>query len=293
VYVRNYLPHRIAGQHVSYLFETPTTQVWRRLHEAGKLNAEQDSFWQPRACEELYDLESDPDEVHNLAALPEYQQTLIRFRAAQQNWTEEIRDVGFLPEALMPVWFREASPYNATHDANTNPFAACVEAAEIASRIEPGDVNRVIALLNNIENPLHRYWAAIGIQIRGPNAVAAAHETLLKLVDPSSEQAKNEFPAVRIAAAEALLTFGNDDDRQLATKALLQLADWSKHDVFTVMAALGAFDPWQPVDDELLAQLKLLPKTGPVQHPRYAPYVPRLLETLTSNRLTATGLRDG
>ena len=71
VYVRNYLPHRIAGQHVSYLFETPTTQVWRRLHEAGQLNAAQDAFWQPRAAEELYDLSTDPDEVHNLAALPE------------------------------------------------------------------------------------------------------------------------------------------------------------------------------------------------------------------------------
>lgn len=287
VYVRNYLPHRIAGQHVAYMFETPTTQVWRRLHEAGQLNAVQDAFWQPRACEELYDLESDPDEVHNLAALPEHQQTLLRLRAAQQQWVREIRDVGFLPEAMMPIWFREASPYNATHDANTSPFAACVEAAELASRVEPGDVNRVIALLNNNENPLDRYWAAIGIQIRGPSAVAAAREPLLKLVDPAAEQANSEFPIVRIAA-EALRAFGNDDDRQRATTALLQLADWSQRDVFTVMAALGAFDPWQPIDDELLAQLKLLPKTGPTPHPRYAPYVPRLLETLTSKRLTAT-----
>jgi len=288
VYVRNYLPHRIAGQHVSFMFETPTTQVWRRLHDAGQLNAAQDAFWQPRAAEELYDLSTDPDEVHNLAALPEHQQTVRRLRAAQQDWTRKIRDVGFLPEAAIPVWFREASPYDATQNPNQNPFAACVEAAELASRVEPGDVNRVIAMLEEDGDPLVRYWAANGLLVRGSGAFAAAHDRLVKLVDPASETAKTEFQFVRIAAAEALRTFGNDDDRQLATKTLLQLADWSKHDVFTVMAALGAFDPWQPVDDKLLDQLKMLPKTGPVPHPRYAPYVPRLLETLTSKRLTAT-----
>ncbi len=293
VYLRNYLPHRIAGQHVSFMFETPTTQVWQRLHEAGQLNAGQDAFWQPRACEELYDLESDRDEVHNLAALPEHQHTLMRLRAAQQNWVREIRDVGFLPEAAMPVWFGESSPYDATHNTNEDPFATCIEAAELASRVEPGDVNRVIALLEVEEDPLVRYWGAMGILIRGRSAFATAHERLVSLVDPASEKAKIEFPFVRIVAAEALRTFGNDDDRQLATKTLLQLADWSKHDVFTVITALGAFDPWQPVDDQLLDQLKMLPKTGPVPHPRYAPYVPRLLETLTSKRLTATGPGDG
>ena len=293
VYVRNYLPHRIAGQHVSFMFETPTTQVWRRMHEAGQLNAVQDAFWQPRACEELYDLESDPDEVRNLAALPEHQQMLMRLRAAQQNWVREIRDVGFLPEPAMPVWFGDASPYDATHNANEDPFATCVEAAELASRVEPGDVNRVIALLEDDGNPLVRYWGAVGLRIRGQSAITAAHERLVGLVDPASEMAKAEFPSVRIAAAEALRTFGTDDDRRLATMTLVQLADWSKRDVFTVMAALGAFDPWQPIDDELLDQLKMLPKSGPLPHPRYAPYVPRLLETLTSKRLTATGLRDG
>ena len=137
-------------------------------------------------------------------------------------------------------------------------------------------------------NPLVRYWGAIGLLIRGQNAIAAAHERLVSMVDPDNNALTTEVPSARIAAAEALRTFGNDDDRQLATKALLQLADWSKHDVFTVMAALGAFDPWQPVDDKLLGQLKMLPKSGAVPHARYAPYVPRLLETLTSKRLTAT-----
>ena len=36
VYVRNYMPHRIYGQHLGYMFETPTTRVWKELHDDGK-----------------------------------------------------------------------------------------------------------------------------------------------------------------------------------------------------------------------------------------------------------------
>src|SRR5205814_700999 len=58
VYLRNYLPHLPAGQHVEYQFQTKTTQVWKNLFDAGKLNDAQSRFWQsPRAPEELYDLE--------------------------------------------------------------------------------------------------------------------------------------------------------------------------------------------------------------------------------------------
>ena len=41
VYIRNYMPHRIYGQYVSYMFQTPTTAVWRKLYDQGKLNEDQ------------------------------------------------------------------------------------------------------------------------------------------------------------------------------------------------------------------------------------------------------------
>src|SRR5262249_31162740 len=69
VYVRNYLPHRLPGQHVDYMFQTPTTRVWKELHDAGKLKPAQDAFWKPKPAEELYDLRADPDEVENLAGV--------------------------------------------------------------------------------------------------------------------------------------------------------------------------------------------------------------------------------
>ncbi len=67
VYLRNYMPHKIYGQHIAYMFETPTTRVWKQLYDQGKLNHAQKHFWETKPPEELYDLSKDPDEVNNLA----------------------------------------------------------------------------------------------------------------------------------------------------------------------------------------------------------------------------------
>ena len=54
IYIRNYMPHKIYGQYISYMFKTPTTQVWHDLYHAGKLNAAQSHFWKTKPAEELY-----------------------------------------------------------------------------------------------------------------------------------------------------------------------------------------------------------------------------------------------
>ena len=70
VYARNFVIDRPYGQRLSYQMETPTTQVWLRLFQEGKLNEGQSAFWREKPSEELYDLENDPDQVRNLAASP-------------------------------------------------------------------------------------------------------------------------------------------------------------------------------------------------------------------------------
>jgi arylsulfatase A-like enzyme len=85
VYVRNYMPHLIYGQHIGYMFQTPTTQVWKSLYDQGKLSAPQTYFWEPKPSEELYDLQSDPDEVRNLAGSAEHQDVLNELRQAHRE----------------------------------------------------------------------------------------------------------------------------------------------------------------------------------------------------------------
>ena len=48
VYIRNYNPHEIYGQYLSYMFQTPTTRIWKQMYDLGELNEAQSHFWQQK-----------------------------------------------------------------------------------------------------------------------------------------------------------------------------------------------------------------------------------------------------
>ena len=58
LYIRNYMPHLIYGQYLAYMFQTPTTRVWKELYDAGKLAPPRTFFWERKPPEELYDLQT-------------------------------------------------------------------------------------------------------------------------------------------------------------------------------------------------------------------------------------------
>lgn len=66
----------------------------RRLAEEGKLTPAQAAPYGPRVAEELYDLDSDPDETVNLAQDPAYATVLEEMRQALARWIEETDDKG-------------------------------------------------------------------------------------------------------------------------------------------------------------------------------------------------------
>jgi arylsulfatase A-like enzyme len=270
VYVRNYMPHKIPGQHVSYMFQTPTTPVWRRLHDEGKLTPAQDAFWHTKPAEELYDLANDPDEINNLAGAAEHQETLTRLRAAQQNLARTVRDVGFLPEGEIHSRSAGTTPYDMGHDEAKYPFERIFRTAELASRSDGNIVTPLTDALRDVDSTV-RYWGALGLLVRGETAVQAGQKSLAAaLEDPS--------PYVRIVAAEALARFGAPTDRERALKLLAESADWSANNVFIAMAALNAIGAVGTPPAWLRDKLGGLTRTGPLPDPRYAEYVPRLLD---------------
>lgn len=98
-YFRNYMPYVTYAQHIEYMERMPMLQDLRRLHAAGKLNADQERWFAPRKpLEELYDVEADPHELHNLAGDPEYADVLARLRQAHLDWMEATDDIGLIPE---------------------------------------------------------------------------------------------------------------------------------------------------------------------------------------------------
>ena len=75
-----------------------------RLRDQGKLAAAQkNTFIQPRAKEELYDIKTDPFELRNLASDPKQAKRLNRFRRALAKWQKDTNDTE--PEFRTPDEF--------------------------------------------------------------------------------------------------------------------------------------------------------------------------------------------
>lgn len=274
VYVRNYYPHKPAGQYLDYMFQTPTTRVWKKLFDEGKLTPAQSAFWKPKATEELYDLTTDPDEVKNLADDPAQRGTLERLRQAQQRQATTIRDVDLLPEGEMHRRADGRSPYDLPADAYS--VTKVLTAADRASRVEKGDTETVAAGLGDPDAAV-RYWSAVGLLFRGATAVEASGKGLRSALSDRS-------PDVQVAAAEALARFGTAEDRTRALETLVARAAWGPNDVFTAVAALNALDNVGPLPPTIKEAIAKLPRKGPRPHQRYDAYVPRLIDDLTQRQ---------
>jgi arylsulfatase A-like enzyme len=79
-YIRNFAERRVRShpRDMDWMHEAP--EVWDRFLET------------PRPCEQLFDLEQDPDEVRNLADAPAHAATLRELRGLLLDWMEETGD---------------------------------------------------------------------------------------------------------------------------------------------------------------------------------------------------------
>lgn len=276
VYVRNFMPHLSQAQHVSYQFQTPTTQVWWKLFHEGKTTPEQAIFWrQPKDAEELYDLQSDPDEVHNLAGRPEHAETLAKLRQAQEELAVKICDVGLLPEGEMHQRAEGTTPYDMGHDQALYPVRRVLSIAGAASSMKPEVIPELKAAFADKDSAI-RYWAVMGTLMRGAEGVSQLHQELVGATRDSSSY-------VQIPAHWALAKHGSSQERAASLSALAQLSDWSRHNVFTAMSALCAIGDLGDAAKGVLEDLKKLPKKGPSPDPRFDSYVSRLLADLTGS----------
>ena len=159
-YIRNYRPDLPAGQHVDYLWRMASMRGWDELHRAGKLNAVQDAFFQPRLPEELYDVDADPDNIKNLAADPAYADVLRKMRAANRAHLLDTRDLGFMPEPMVRRLSRDRSPVWIGEDEKLYPLD---ELVDLVDRLQlpshPANADLVAALTDS--RTVVRYWGAI------------------------------------------------------------------------------------------------------------------------------------
>lgn len=248
IYIRNYMPHKIYGQHIAYMFETPTTRVWKQMYQLGTVQPEQFAFWQKKPIEELYDLQNDPDEVRNLAQSSSHRKILERLRKAQRDHALKIRDVGFLPEGEVHSRSEGSTPYELGHDRSKYPLEKILAAAEWAASSDATPATRFL----EDPNSAIRFWAVMGLLIRNtkksPQLGAA-------LNDPS--------PYVRITAAEALSR----------ADILAEYTSADAHGLYVTMWTLNALDTLRIGTTNIAAPKQKF-------HPRLNEYIPRLLESV-------------
>ncbi len=111
-YIRNFNPEVSNALRVSYREQMPMMQSLRQLWEDGKLDTLASRWFQtPKPREELYDLQTDPYELQNLAGKVEFLDTLRVLRELMDKWIRDTRDLGQYPEKeLLGNWLPNGDP---------------------------------------------------------------------------------------------------------------------------------------------------------------------------------------
>jgi arylsulfatase A-like enzyme len=280
MYIRNYMPHKLYGQHVGYMFVTTTTQVWKRLYDEGKLNEAQSHFWKTKPAEELYDLEKDPDEVNNLAGSKKHQKILDQMRKAHREHVTKIRDVGFLPEGEIHSRSEGSTPYEMGHDGKKYPFEKIYAAADLASSMRNADLPKITELLEDPDSAV-RYWGALGLLMQEKAGVKKGHAKLMEALNDKSLY-------VRVIAAEALGKYGSKEDVAKAVDTLGKTVDPIKNGCFPSMLAMNAIDHLDDKSKSLIPVIQSMPRAPENVDGRFKGYVGRLVDTTLKELGAAT-----
>ncbi|SNY99577.1 sulfatase [Flagellimonas pacifica] len=187
-YIRNYMPYRVYGQHLNYLWNAPSTRSWEKAYTNGLCNDTQSVFWNEKPVEELYDTENDPWEINNLAEDSTYLSVLERLRKANRDWMSNIKDVGFIPEEEYAEIQSNTPLYDVMRNSQKEvDVDSLITMADFAMHATKKDIPKLVSSLNS-KNSAIRYWAATGFLILGDDAKGEL-DMLEKTISDSSETA--------------------------------------------------------------------------------------------------------
>jgi arylsulfatase A-like enzyme len=219
LYIRNYEAFRPNGQFLEYLWKAPSMQAWEAHHKAGKTDAITGAFFRPKPVEQLFDSESDPDNVKNLAYDPAQAQRLARMREGLKKQQTMHHDCGFLPEGIL---LQRANEHKTTiYELIRNPKLydqqGYMKAADVANFAKPADLPKLVEMLKSSDEG-YTYWGVIGCLQLGKQAatpeVLAIMEKLIK-TDVKDERTLD----VRVTAALYVCQIEHQKDEALRSLA--------------------------------------------------------------------------
>lgn len=230
-YIRNYEPYRPYDQYLNYPEHWPVLMDMRRVQREGKLKGPEKLFFQQsKPLEELYDLEVDPHEIHNVADSPEYRRVLERMRRAHDEWMIETEDLGLVPEVEIELWLKPGGkrekrsgsvPYKSLPGKDgeiaflgkslndwiadlrgTNPFVR-LKAIRMLGEAGPEAAPVLIEALDDPDSAVV-YWAEVALGNLRPQGADAEKPLYADLTSPVA--------SIRLGAAYALAKWGRAGD---------------------------------------------------------------------------------
>ena len=206
LYIRNFMPDLSWNQPEAYSDQLELRQEITRLAATPevKLTPGQLAYAGPsKSAEVLYDVESDPWQVKNLADDPSHRVELERMRETLRTWQAESRDIGLMHES------------EAARGTADFPVERVLDTAWRVGL--PGQVDEFTRRLSD-PNPTVRYWAVIGLRAAG-------------VKDGLQEVLADESSAVRVEAAGVLVALdtltaalaSDDENVQVHAVRTLQL----------------------------------------------------------------------
>lgn len=214
-YMRNYQPFNFDSLQNNYRYKMASYREWRDLHKAGKLNAVQSQFHEPRAPEALYDIEKDPYETVNLAKDPAHSGALKELR---QRFTEIVKglpDLSLYPENhLVNKAFQNPTGFGQDHKKE---IAQLVDVADLS--LQPFEtVRKQLVEALESKNEWIRYWGFIACSCFGKTASGFIERA-------KAAAANDDNLLVRTRAAEFLALIGAQDPQPVIMDVLAKSED--------------------------------------------------------------------
>lgn len=193
LYTRVFLPRYPVLKYQKYSDVSDITRIIREDGVAGKLNEVQTEILNPRQVEYLFDQYADPWETNNLADDPLFSEVLKAMRTELKRSVLEIRDIHFLPEYELKRISKETTPYE-FRLTKAYDYESIISAAYLSG--ESSDSFKQILDLLKDENPIVRYWGAVGLHNHVAICGNYSDQILSYMNDP--------YPPVRIELAAIL-----------------------------------------------------------------------------------------
>lgn len=212
LYIRNFLPHLPLLQPNWYTDHSEIMMELNRVrHDANLTQPQKDMFAPRRPLEELYDVDNDPYQLHNLATRPEYNDTLKEYRNTLREEILKNADTGFAPEPELFRLSKETTPFEFARKQDHYPLKKILAVNDLVLQPETA----AHEMIRHLDDPdgLVRYWAIMGLRTLHIDNEEVEKKLNALLMD--------EFPCVQIEAAKLLIERGDQKAASTISKHML------------------------------------------------------------------------